>query len=89
MAGTSPALEQVEHRNGGPLRQSRPGKTSTEQTERELPRNTYSVALDGGRLVWVTEAGGKEVRYSSEPEAGLMKRAKSTVIGWLPIEWLL
>ncbi|RYD49286.1 MAG: phospholipase D family protein, partial [Verrucomicrobiaceae bacterium] len=64
-------------------------KRLPEQTERELPRNTYRLALDGRRLVWRTEVDGKEVQYTSEPEAGLMKRSKSTVLGWLPIEWLL
>jgi hypothetical protein len=47
------------------------------------------LALDRNRIVWVTHEGDKEVRYHSEPDAGLMKRVKSQVIGWLPIEWLL
>ena len=45
--------------------------------------------LDGNRLVWVTREGDKEVRYNSEPDAGLSKRVKATVLSWLPIEWLL
>jgi putative cardiolipin synthase len=64
-------------------------KRLPENTERELSRNAYRVELDGHRLVWVTHENGKEVRYHSEPDAGLMKRVKSQVIGWLPIEWLL
>jgi putative cardiolipin synthase len=64
-------------------------KRLPEQTERELSRNTYRVELDHGRLVWVTHEGGKEVRYRSEPDASFVKRLKSQVIGWLPIEWLL
>jgi putative cardiolipin synthase len=64
-------------------------KRLPEQTERELSRNAYGVELDHHRLVWVTHEDGKEVRYHSEPNAGLMKRVKSQVIGWLPVEWLL
>ena len=60
-----------------------------EQTERELPRNAYRVELDHHRLVWVTHEGDKEVRLTSEPDAGLMKRIKAQVISWLPIEWML
>jgi putative cardiolipin synthase len=54
-----------------------------------LAQNAYRVELDGKRLVWVTHEGEKEVRYNSEPDAGLMKRIKAQVISWLPIEWLL
>jgi putative cardiolipin synthase len=64
-------------------------KRLPEQTERELSRNAYGVELHHHRLVWVTHEDGKEVRYHSEPNAGLMKRVKSQVIGWLPVEWLL
>jgi putative cardiolipin synthase len=60
-----------------------------ETTERDLGRNAYRVELDGKRLIWVTREGDKEVRYHSEPDAGLMKRIKAQVISWLPIEWLL
>ncbi len=60
-----------------------------EQIERKLPQNAYRVELDHNRLVWVTHEGGKEVRYTSAPEAGAMKKIKSTIISWLPIEWLL
>ena len=58
-------------------------------TERDLDRNAYRVELDDNRLVWVTREGDKEVRYHSEPEAGLWKRIKAQVMSWLPIEWLL
>jgi putative cardiolipin synthase len=64
-------------------------KRLPEQTERNLLRNAYRLELDHHRLVWVTHEDGQEVRYTSEPDAGLMKRVKSQVIGWLPIEWLL
>jgi putative cardiolipin synthase len=64
-------------------------KRLPEQLERDLGRSAYRVELDRHRLVWVTREGDKVVRYKSEPNAGLMKKIKSTVISWLPIEWLL
>jgi putative cardiolipin synthase len=60
-----------------------------ERTERMLSQNAYRLAVERNRLVWVTREDGKEVRYTSEPKAGAMKKIKSTVISWLPIEWLL
>ncbi|MES2658463.1 MAG: phospholipase D family protein [Verrucomicrobiota bacterium] len=64
-------------------------KQLPETLERDIDRNMYRVELDGGRLVWVTLEDGKEVRYTSEPQAGIAKRAKVQVLSWLPIEWLL
>ena len=56
-----------------------------DQIERNISQDAYRVELDHHRLVWVTHEGGKEVRYTSEPKAGAMKKIKSTVISWLPI----
>jgi cardiolipin synthase C len=64
-------------------------KRLPETTERDLDRNAYRVELAGHRLVWVTREGDKQVRYKSEPEAGLWKRIKAQVLSWLPIEDLL
>jgi putative cardiolipin synthase len=64
-------------------------KRLPETTERDLDRNAYRVELAGHRLVWVTREGDKQVRYNSEPEAGLWKRIKAQVLSWLPIENLL
>jgi cardiolipin synthase C len=64
-------------------------KRLPETTERDLDRNAYRVELAGRRLVWVTREGDKQVRYNSEPEAGLWKRIKAQVLSWLPIEDLL
>ena len=64
-------------------------KRLPEETERHLSHSAYRVTLDGKRLVWVTREGGKEMRYTSEPDADFMKRLKAQVISWLPIEWLL
>ena len=61
----------------------------SQTTERDLARNAYRVELAGNRLVWVTRESGKEVRYDSEPNAGLWKRFKVRILSWLPIEGLL
>ena len=43
----------------------------------------------GNHLEWVTSEGGKQVRFTSEPEVGLGRRIKVRVLSWLPIEGLL
>ena len=60
-----------------------------ETQDRDMAQNAYRVELVGNRLGWVTREGGKEVRFDSEPEAGLSKRIKVRVLSWLPIEGLL
>ena len=60
-----------------------------EESERDLAHTAHRVELEGGRLVWVTHEGDKEVRYTSEPEASLRRRIKVQVLSLLPIEWLL
>ena len=64
-------------------------KRLPEQLGRNLSQNAYRVELDRHRLVWVTREDGKEVRYDSEPAAGMWKRFKVRVLSWLPIEGLL
>jgi cardiolipin synthase C len=61
----------------------------SQTTGRDLARNAYRVELVGSRLVWVTHENGKEVRFDSEPGAGLWKRFKVRILSWLPIEGLL
>ncbi len=64
-------------------------KRLPEKTEPVLIRSAYRLELDHNHLVWITGAGYQQVRYNSEPEAGLWKRIKSTILSWLPIEGLL
>ena len=50
-------------------------------------QNSYRVLLDdSGELVWVTEIGGKEVRYHNEPETSFGQRFMSGFIMMLPVE---
>ena len=63
--------------------------TLPETVNPNLSHEAYRVQVENKHLVWVTHKDGKEVRYTSEPEAGWWKRVKSTVYGWLPIEGLL
>jgi putative cardiolipin synthase len=53
--------------------------------DRELARNAYEVRLAGGKLEWLDG----ETRHTSEPNAGLFRRAWIGVLSILPIEWLL
>ena len=57
--------------------------------ERNIDRDTYRVELVGNHLEWVTREGNKEVRFDSEPATSFGKRAKVTILSWLPIEGLL
>ena len=51
------------------------------------PENSYRVQLDeNGDLYWVTEVGGKQVRYDEEPETTFGQRFMSGLISILPIE---
>ncbi len=60
--------------------------------EGTLPENSYRVLLETDaqtgdeRLVWVTQRDGEEVRYYSEPEAGVWRRFSTWFMGLLPIE---
>jgi putative cardiolipin synthase len=43
-------------------------------------------APGGARLVWITREGGREVRYDSEPDVGVLQRMYVGVLQILPIE---
>ena len=60
-----------------------------EQVESDLAHTAYRVKLEGGRLVWVTQEGDAEVRYTTEPDSTRWTRLKVRFMSWLPIEWLL
>lgn len=56
------------------------------------PERSYAVRVDpasdpaDGRLVWIEEQGGKELRYTEEPRSGFLRRWLIRLIGLLPIE---
>ena len=56
-----------------------------------LPRLAWKVTRsEGGGLVWTSRnADGAEVTSTVEPNTTAPVRAIVTVIGWLPVEWLL
>jgi cardiolipin synthase C len=58
---------------------------------RDIPQHAYEVRLDesGNGLVWIERRARGEVRHSSSPGAGLLRRLGVSMLGWLPIEWLL
>jgi hypothetical protein len=47
------------------------------------------LALEGNRLVWITQEGGHEVRYYHDPASSFWRRFKVALMGLLPIEGLL
>ncbi|WP_226627620.1 phospholipase D family protein [Alloyangia pacifica] len=57
----------------------------------DAPSYAYHVTLDeDGSLVWTnTPQVGPPMIYRAEPNAGLVTRALTHVIGWLPVEWML
>ena len=56
-----------------------------------IPRDAYEVRLaaDGRSLEWIDRQGDQEIRYTTEPETGVMKRLWIDFLSILPIEWLL
>ncbi|RKF14793.1 phospholipase D family protein [Roseovarius spongiae] len=55
--------------------------------DRQLDGLAWQVLEQDGRLVWRDGAAG--VTTDREPGTTALKRAALTVIGWLPLEWLL
>jgi putative cardiolipin synthase len=64
-------------------------KRLPEEAESDLAQTAYRVELEGGRLVWVTYDGDKELRHTTEPACSLSRRCKVRLISFLPIEWML
>jgi putative cardiolipin synthase len=61
---------------------------ATDGVLEKLPVIAYRVlpGPDGRGLVWVENTGGREVRYDSEPQAGIWRRTGVWFLQWLPIE---
>ena len=56
-----------------------------------LPEYAYQVELDtnvdkGGRLVWVTQTDGRQVRTEAEPDMGSFDKFMMSLQRMLPIE---
>ncbi|WP_324753890.1 phospholipase D family protein [Roseovarius sp. Pro17] len=58
-----------------------------EAFDRQLDGLAWEVTLEDGDLVWRNTAADSETR--SEPGSSTLKSVALTVIGWLPVEWLL
>ncbi|MEZ5566488.1 MAG: phospholipase D family protein [Gammaproteobacteria bacterium] len=55
-----------------------------------IPESAYEVHLDdNGHLYWLDRHGSEVTRLDKEPNSGPFKRLAVTMLGWLPIEWLL
>jgi len=57
----------------------------SEALDRDLPRDAYEVKLVEGKMQWIDG----DVRHTSEPGAGWLRRIWSGFLSLLPIEWLL
>lgn len=59
--------------------------------DRGITRDAYEVRLaaDGRSLEWIDRQGDQEMRYTTEPETGVMRRLWIDFLSILPIEWLL
>lgn len=55
--------------------------------DRQLDGMAWEVVLEDGDLLWRGAESGTETRQ--EPGSSLLKNAAITVVGWLPVEWLL
>lgn len=51
--------------------------------------NAYEVRLHGHRLEWIERNEGVEIVHRREPGSTFWQRTAVTVLGWLPIDWLL
>jgi cardiolipin synthase C len=54
-----------------------------------LDTEAYRLAIERNRLVWITQEGGREVRYYHDPATSYWRRLKVGLMGLLPIENLL
>lgn len=61
------------------------------QFDAAIPAKAFEVRLqaDGQGMEWIEQSPQGEVRYTTEPGAGALKRGWIDFLGVLPIEWLL
>jgi putative cardiolipin synthase len=57
--------------------------------DRDVPAYAYEVELTADGETWLERRDGKTIRYTTEPHASFGKRAATSLLAWLPIEWLL
>ncbi|HST28093.1 MAG TPA: phospholipase D family protein [Rudaea sp.] len=63
--------------------------TSADAFVQDVQANAYEVRLRGHRLEWIERNEGVEIVHRREPGSTFWQRAYVTVLGWLPIDWLL
>ena len=62
---------------------------SADEFVQGVAANAYEVRLHGHRLEWIERNEGVETVHRHEPGSTFWQRAAVTVLGWLPIDWLL
>lgn len=56
----------------------------------EVPADAYHVILENGDLRWIEiSKDGAQIVHDDEPGMTLGARIFTTIVGWLPIEWML
>ncbi|QJE95655.1 phospholipase D family protein [Luteolibacter luteus] len=53
---------------------------------KELDQNAYRLALEGERIIWISNENGKEVRFFHDPRTTAWQRLTVRFLGLLPIE---
>lgn len=68
-----------------------PAIAATLASQMEKPDFAYRVDItDNGDLKWTEKgADGSEKTYDADPETSAFQRGLTTVVRWLPIEWML
>ncbi|WP_312928472.1 phospholipase D-like domain-containing protein, partial [Stutzerimonas nitrititolerans] len=61
-----------------------------EAFDTSIPANSYEVRLsESGKLHWLEQWNGQQVRHDTEPRTSFWKRASVSFMSILPIEWML
>lgn len=73
------------------IRSERLARELAQRFDRRIPIGAYRVELaPDGDLAWIELLpDGRTIRHTSEPDSSPIKRLAVTVVGWLPVEWLL
>lgn len=69
------------------IESSRMAQTMHDAFDEGLTDLSWRVEMQNGQLTWISSSD--ETETSKEPGSTLVKRLALTVIGWLPVEWLL
>nr|WP_294848505.1 phospholipase D family protein [uncultured Sphingomonas sp.] len=65
-------------------------KQMNDALDQRLPLYSFEVSKnEDGKIIWTSQHDGKTVVQTTEPGTTWFSRLMITVIGWLPVKWLL